>query len=90
MAGTNSNSIAFPPDLLAAAQRYAETAHQSLAEVAEEALRTYIDRDPELNAIRQYHIARAESLHMTLDDYVMSLVKEHRRERRERQEQQPA
>ncbi|HSU20146.1 MAG TPA: hypothetical protein VLI45_10430 [Acidobacteriaceae bacterium] len=85
MAGIHSNTISFPPDLLAAAERYAEKAHQSLAQVAEEALRTYIDQDPELNALRQYHFARAESLDLTLDEYVMSLVKEHRREKREQQ-----
>ena len=85
MATTNSNPISLPPDLIAAAQQYANAAHQSLSEVAEQALRFYIEVDPELNTLRQFHKEQAASLGLTPEEYVMRLVKESRADERERQ-----
>lgn len=84
MAGSPSNLIAFPPDLIAAAEQYAKEAHRSVDEVAEEALRFYVNANPQLNALRQFHKERAASLGLSSDEYVVKLVKEDRAAERER------
>ena len=78
------SSASFPADLQASLQRYAEKNGRSVQEVAEEAVRTFLD-DEEMTDIRRFHALRAETLGLTLDDYVMALVKEDRRQRRDQQ-----
>jgi len=82
MAGTNSNLIAFPPDLIAAAEQYAQQAHTTVSAVAEEALRFYVDADPQLNALRRHHKEQAAAFGLTPDEYVMHIVKESRTDKR--------
>jgi hypothetical protein len=82
MAETNSNVIVLPAELMAAAQQYASEVHKSVDEVAEQALRFYIDAEPELNALRQFHKERAAALGLTPEEYVMQVVKESRTEKR--------
>lgn len=82
MAEPNSNVIVLPPDLIAAAEQYAREVHKSVNEIAEQALRFYIDAEPELNALRQFHKERAASLGLTPEEYVMQIVKESRTEKR--------
>lgn len=82
MASTHSTTITFPPDLIAAAEQFAATTHQSVDKVAEKALRAYIDADPELERIRQFHRERAAALGLTTDEYVERMVHEYRAEKR--------
>ena len=84
MADSKSNVIAFPPDLIAAAERYAQETRTSVSALAEQALRLYLDADPDLNALRRFHIQQAASLGLTPDEYVMHIVKESRSEKRQR------
>ncbi len=84
MAKTSAVTVTIPPELLASLQRYAEKNGRSIQDVAEEAMRMLVD-DEEMTDIRRYHVLRAETLGLSLDDYVMTLVKEDRRERREQQ-----
>ena len=84
MASTSSNLIAFPPDLIAAAEQYAQRENRSVGALAEEALRFYIDADPELNALRLFHKERAAELGLTPDEYVEQMSKEYRAEKRQR------
>jgi predicted transcriptional regulator len=81
MAGTHSTTITLSPDLSEAAERFAETTHQSVNQVAEKALRAYIDFDPELEAMRKFHRERAASLGLTTDEYVERMIHEYRAER---------
>lgn len=82
MADTTPNVIAFPPDLIAAAEQYARETNKSVSDVAQEALRFYVDADPELNALRRYHKEQAALLGLSPDEYVMHLVKQSRAENR--------
>jgi hypothetical protein len=80
---TAANSILLPPDLYSTVKRFSEATSLSVDSVAETALRYYFDTDPELDRIRDLHLARANALGLTPDDYVDKLVHEARAERRQ-------
>ena len=82
MAAANSSTISFPPDLLEAAREFATSTHQSVDIVAQKALRAYIDADPDLEAIRQFHREQAAALGLTSEEYVERMVHEYRAEER--------
>lgn len=81
MADTASLTIAMSPELLASLQRYAETHQRTLQDTAEEALRMFVD-DEDMTDIRRYHALRAEMMGLSLEEYVVAMVKEHRRDAR--------
>ena len=77
------NSIMLPPDLYSTVKRFSEASSLSVDSVAETALRHYFDTDPELDRIRNLHLARANALGLTPEDYVNKLVHEARAERQQ-------
>ena len=79
-----ANSFNLPSDLQTSLQSYAEKNGRSVQDVAEEAIRAFLD-DEEMTDLRRYHALKAEGMGLSLNDYVLNLVKEHRREKREQQ-----
>ena len=84
MPETVINLLALPPDLQTSLQSYAEKNGRSVQDVAEEALRLFLD-DEEMTDVRRYHMLKAESMGLSLGDYAVHLVKEYRREKRAQQ-----
>ncbi len=78
------DNVTLPPDLQASLRSYAEKNGRSVQDVAEEAVRTFLD-DEEMTDVRRYHTRKAESMGLRSDDYAVYLVKEYRREKRAQQ-----
>ena len=74
MAETVANTVTIPADLLASLHRYAEKNQRSLQDVAEEAMRMFVD-DAEMTDVRCYHVLMAESLGLSIDQYAVALVR---------------
>lgn len=75
-------SITLPPDLLAKAQELAQREHRTMSELFREALRHYMQRDPDWEALlaRTRSLGRAHGI--TTEEDVERLSDEYRRERR--------
>lgn len=75
-------SITLPPELYAKAQALAGKEHRTMSELFREALRKYMERDLEWQAILKETRAKGRKLGIRSEEDVDRLVHEYRREKR--------
>ncbi len=86
MATVAENSVSVSAALLQQAKRYAIEEGRPVEALLEEALALYMEVEPRFHMTARMHRQRATEMGLTLDDYVMRVVKESRAEERERQQ----
>ena len=84
MKRANTISIAVPPELIAKAEQAAARAEMSVDELVGEALRRYLESDPEWEALLRRTRASGRALGITSEADVEKLSDEFRRDRLER------
>jgi predicted transcriptional regulator len=77
----NTVSITLPPDLLVKAQALAEQERRTISELMGEALRKYIQRDAEWDALLERTRAKGRELGITDEGSVELLSDQYRREK---------
>ena len=75
-------SITLPPDLLVKAQELANREHRTMSELFREALRRYMQRDVEWQALLARTRAQGQALGSTSETDVERLADEYRRDTR--------
>ena len=74
-------SITLPPDLLIQVQARAQQEHRTIDELLRDALRRYIERDPDWDALLERTRAKGRELGIVDEDQVEMLSDQYRRER---------
>jgi len=77
----NTVSITLPPDLLVKAEALAAQEHRSISELFGEALRRYMERDAEWDALLERTRASGRQLGIADEDAVERLSDQYRREK---------
>lgn len=77
-------SITLPPDLLVKAQALADQEHRTMSELFREALRRYMQRDNEWDALLKRARVKGQSLGIASEEDVERLSDEYRREKHAR------
>jgi predicted transcriptional regulator len=77
----NTVSITLPPDLLVKAQELAEQERRTISDLMSEALRKYIQRDAEWDALLERTRAKGRELGITDEGRVELLSDQYRREK---------
>jgi predicted transcriptional regulator len=77
----NTVSITLPPELLVKAQALAEQERRTISELMSEALRKYIQRDAEWDALLERTRAKGRELGITDEGRVELLSDQYRREK---------
>jgi len=75
-------SITLPPELLVKAQAFAAREHRTMSELFREALRGYMARDPQWEALLRHTRARGREMGIRTEEDVERLSDEYRREKR--------
>lgn len=84
MRGRELLTISLPPAFMKDVERAAKKEHRTKSELVREALRQYLARERQWEALRRYGAEAAQTKGVRSEEDVARIVKEYRREQTER------
>ena len=82
MSAATTISVTLSPDLLLRAQTIAENEHRTVSDLVADALRRYVIRDPEWEAMLEASRRQAQEMGVTSEADVDRIIHEHRLSKR--------